>query len=80
MGLGIFVQVDFNIAVQRAVARDMKRGADETIEACYWKRYVPGQHIYLESVHPRELADVIINNDDLNNPRLLLCNQSKKNQ
>lgn len=70
----IFVAVDFEIAVARAVARDRARGADDTIAARYWTRYVPGQRIYLQSVRPQECADAVVENNDPSNPRLVLCN------
>jgi hypothetical protein len=42
----------------------------EAIDARYQQRYIPGQRIYLESVHPRERADAIVDNADLASPAL----------
>ncbi len=73
----VFVQVDFEIAVPRAIQRDLSHGAlAGDIDARYWKRYVPGQRIYLQTARPQEQADVIIENNDPDNPRLLLCNHT----
>jgi len=70
----VFVAVDFEIAVARAIARDRARGADETIAARYWTRYVPGQRIYLQTVRPQEHAKVVVENDDPAHPVLILGN------
>ena len=69
----IFVAVDFEIAVARAVVRDIARGADKNIAARYRTRYVPGQRIYLQSVRPQEHANVVLENNDPSNPKLVLC-------
>lgn len=70
----IFVDVDFEISVPRAVARDVAQSqgqlAPETVLAKYNQRYVPGQCIYLSEAHPKERATVIIQNNDLANPKL----------
>ncbi len=71
----IFVHADFDVAVARAVPRDQAHGgAADALAARYWQRYVPGQRIYLQTVRPQELADVVVENNDPANPRLLLCN------
>lgn len=74
----IFVAVDFEIAIARAVARDQARGADETIAARYRARYAPGQRIYLQTVHPQERADVVVENDDPAYPKLVLGNSHRQ--
>jgi uridine kinase len=43
--LRIFLQVDDDVAIQRAAGRD--RALFEDVQARYWKRYVPAHHIYL---------------------------------
>lgn len=52
----IFIDIDPDESIRRGVARD----GPET-EELYRRRYVPGQRIYLESVRPAELADVVVN-------------------
>ena len=67
----IFVEVDFQVAVERASLRDQELfGSPHAIRERYWKRYLPGQRIYLQTVRPRELADVIVENNDPENPKL----------
>ena len=71
----VFVQVDFDVTLDRAIKRVSKRDAsfresEEGIRQQYAKRYVPGQRIYLESVKPERIADVLLENNDLDNPRV----------
>jgi uridine kinase len=72
----IFVDVDFDVSVPRAMSRDVARSnghlTPQTTLAKYNQRYVPGQKIYLAEVFPREKADVVFNNNDLDNPRLIV--------
>lgn len=72
----IFVNVDFDVSVSRALARDVARiGADVSLQstlAQYNQRYVPGQKIYLAEACPDEKAAVVIRNNDLENPELLI--------
>jgi uridine kinase len=68
----IFVQVDEHVAVKRARARDWPLfGSREATARRYWMRYMPAHRIYEEGVRPRERADVIVDNNDPRNPRLL---------
>jgi uridine kinase len=67
----IFVHVELEEAIRRGVERDAGRhGSREEAERLYRTRYAPGQEIYLESVRPRELADVVVDNTDLERPRV----------
>jgi uridine kinase len=72
----IFVDVDFDISVPRAVARDVAQSncqlTPRTVLAKYNQRYVPGQKIYLAKVQPKEHANIIIQNNDLDHPKLLI--------
>lgn len=68
----IYLHVEFDEALRRAKLRDADRlGAPEAVEHRYRTRYIPGQQIYLECVNPRELADIVIDNSDVKEPRLL---------
>lgn len=68
----IFVHVDDAVAMQRAVQRDQALlGAAEAVRERYRKRYVPAQHIYLARARPQERANMIVDNNDPLNPRLL---------
>ncbi len=67
----IFVDADFEVAVERACVRDRSRfrSADKVREVLR-RRYVPGQTLYLETVRPLEKADVVVDNNDFQKPSL----------
>ena len=71
----IYVQVDFKVAVTRAVARDLPQDAIpkvvQSFKNRYSNRYVPGQQIYLRDAMPVENATLIMDNNDLTAPRLM---------
>jgi uridine kinase len=54
----VFIEIDPEESIRRGVARDGR----ET-EELYRRRYVPGQRIYLDSVRPAELADVVVSQE-----------------
>jgi len=61
----IFLDVDFNVAVERASHRDqLLFSSVENAKERYWKRYAPGQKIYLKTCQPKVYADIIIDNND----------------
>lgn len=65
----IFVQVAFEVALQRAMERDQALFGDaEAVRTRYLQRYIPGQQLYLQRDHPQEHADVIVNNNDPQSP------------
>lgn len=72
--MSIFLDIPFELSVQRASRRLRDRSLfgepDQVIER-YWKRYVPGQQIYFDRCQPKQHADLIIDNQDLDHPRIL---------
>ena len=61
----IFVFVRMETALQRALHRDLPLfGSAETVRARYMQRYLPGQRLYYQTIHPQEQADVIVDNND----------------
>ena len=63
--LCVFVSVAFDETMRRALDRDAPLlGSREEVERRYQERYVPGQRLYFAAVRPRELADVVVRNDD----------------
>jgi uridine kinase len=65
----IFVEADFEETLRRALARDVELfGSVEATRRRYERRYIPGQRIYLGAVAPRELADLVLLNDDARRP------------
>ena len=68
----VFVKVDFQVALYRAIRRDQDLfGSPHAVEARYRRRYFPAQRRYLQTVQPHELADVIIENNDPANPQII---------
>jgi uridine kinase len=69
--LSIFVEADFDATVARAEARDHELFGDEAaVRQRYETRYIPGQRIYIERERSRHFADIVVVNNDFNNPRL----------
>ncbi len=69
--LKIFIDVDFKIAVKRAIGRGTEReyiGAEQEITDRYNQRYIPGQKLYFKKANPKEQADIVIKNSDFENP------------
>lgn len=68
----IFLQVDFEEVVRRAMRRDRTEGSSAAdVRARYCRRYIPGQQIYLRQVRPQERADLVVDNNDPAHPRLV---------
>jgi uridine kinase len=60
----VFVEVDFDVALERAIARDAGLpGSESELIRRYGRRYFPGQRLYLARVDPRSRADTIIDNN-----------------
>ncbi len=69
--LRIFVHIDFDVSLRRALSRDLELfGSKETIVERYEKRYVPGQKIYLKQAKPKRIADMVIDNNNPQNPNM----------
>jgi uridine kinase len=72
----IFVDVDFEVSVLRAVSRDVTQSGGrlnpKSVLAKYNQRYVSGQKIYFTEANPKENADVVLDNNDLENPQLIV--------
>ena len=65
----IFLDISFATCLQRAVLRDQELfGSEDAVRERYLKRYIPGQRIYLGDGDPKKLADIVIDNNDPNNP------------
>lgn len=70
----IFLDVDFKITLQRNINRgtDQERiGSAEKITERYNARYMPGQEIYIREADPRSNADIVIDNNDFQNPKIV---------
>lgn len=62
----IFVRVRPETSLARALVRD----ADTVTHERYRQRYIPGQELYMKECKPTELADLVLGNDDPENPEL----------
>jgi uridine kinase len=67
----VFVHADFDEIVRRAEARDRElMGGVEAVRERYRKRYIPGQELYFSSCAPQEVAEVVLDNTNVNEPKL----------
>ena len=78
--LTIWVDVPFEVTVERAVVRDARTGGSDAaaVRDKYDRRYVPGQRLYLEQRRPRERADIVFGNADLARPTLSFRDAPKR--
>ncbi len=69
--LRIWVEAPFEVTVPRAVRRDAG-GHDQgaMVQTKYQRRYVPGQIMYLHQCHPRDAANIVVNNADFEDQEL----------
>ena len=68
----IWLDVPFEVTVERAIARDSRNGGDAAVtRGKYERRYVPGQRLYLTSCRPRERADIVVDNTALDRPKIV---------
>lgn len=71
--LKIFLHVDFEVSLARNIKRakdQAKIGSVQDIKKRYKARYMPGQKLYFQDAYPSITADIVINNNDFNNPVL----------
>ena len=67
----IFVQAGFDETLRRAEERDRElMGGAQAFRERYRKRYIPGQELYFSRCAPQDVADVVIDNTDVNEPKL----------
>jgi uridine kinase len=68
----VWIEITPELSVRRGVERDRAReGGDLETEALHRDRYLVGEMLYIDEVDPRSLVDVIVDNTDLDRPRLL---------
>ncbi|GAA1605692.1 uridine kinase [Kribbella hippodromi] len=69
--LRIYVHVSFETVLRRGTERDQAWMASaEAAAERYRNRYIPGERIYLDQVHPADRADLLLNNEDPHAPTL----------
>ena len=70
--LSIFIDITFETMLKRALPRDIELfKSEEEITKRYKKRYIPGEKIYLEKCLPKDKAQIVIDNNDYLNPKIL---------
>jgi len=68
------LDIDFKTALQRNISRQIKEDAnssEEKITQRYNTRYMPGQQLYLQHVNPKDKADILIDNNNFEKPKIL---------
>jgi uridine kinase len=66
--LSLFVMASEEERLRRMLARD---GDEPDARRRFWKRYAAGQRLYLADVHPLDLADILIDNEVIQQPRII---------
>lgn len=70
--LKIYLKTSFEIAMKRGVERDKDSlGGSELTKEKYEKRYHESSRMYLTENEPEKIADIIINNSDFNNLKVI---------
>jgi uridine kinase len=67
----IWLEVDPDVAVARGIARDLELEGLEEATKVRRDRYGPAEELYLAEVHPISRADLIIDNNSYERPRIL---------
>lgn len=71
--LGIFVSTAFEETVARALSREQRRLSAPDIERRWRERYIPSQQFYSAAVNPLDHADIVVRNDDPQEPTWLFA-------
>ncbi|MEV5821884.1 cytidylate kinase family protein [Micromonospora haikouensis] len=66
--LRIFVSTALDRTVDRAVIRQRQVSSRADVERRWRERYIPSQQLYLTTVRPTDHADIIVHNDDPQQP------------
>ena len=69
--LRVWVDIDPELSVRRGSARDADlEGGIEAAEALHRDRYLAAETIYLDEVDPRAIADLVLENTEIDRPHL----------
>ncbi|RKR86184.1 uridine kinase [Micromonospora pisi] len=66
--LRIFVSTELEKTVDRAVIRERRVSSRAEIERRWRERYIPSQQFYFAAVRPTDRVDIIVHNDDPQEP------------
>lgn len=68
----LYLQVDAETTIQRAITRDAYRLGDATaVRERYETKYVAGQKLYRDTYNPLQYADLVVNNNDWEKPKII---------
>lgn len=67
----IWLDVDFELSVERGIARDCDREGTDAAEDLHRNRYGAAERIYMAEVDPKQISDLVIDNSDFRMPQLL---------
>jgi uridine kinase len=66
--LRIFVSTAFERTIDRALIREQAVSSTVNVERRWRERYIPSQRLYLATVRPTDNADIVVHNDDFQQP------------
>lgn len=66
----IFIDISFDEVLKRAKKRDVQLFEDKVIEK-YKSKYIPIQKIYMEEYNPKDMSDIVIDNENYWNPKII---------
>lgn len=66
----IYLDISFDEVLNRAKKRDASLFGDSVVER-YKKKYIPIQKIYIKKYEPKSKSHIIIDNEDLRNPKII---------
>lgn len=73
MDIKIFLQIDFDEVLNRAMTRDVPKYGKEFLQK-YINKYIPIQKLYLDKCKPSQIADLVVDNQNFNKPSLRVNN------
>lgn len=69
--LAVWLEIDAALSLRRGVDRDAGPDGREEVEALHRDRYLAAEQLYIGEVDPVARADVVIDNTELDAPRLV---------
>jgi len=67
--LKIYIDISFDEVIKRVIKRDVPLYGESMIKR-YYEKYIPIQKEYIEKYKPMQKSDILIDNEDYNNPKI----------
>lgn len=68
----VLLRVEGDVAIERGTRRDAERIGDYgSARKKFTERYIASQKLYYDECHPEEKADIVVDNTDFLNPRIV---------